>query len=301
MKGLDRSRHWARQGDEIAMTKRPGASHRTSFALSAALAVVCACDATHVLGTADGGQSQSPGTGGTSPGAGGTAGAGPGTVGAAGATIDPTTLGPSESWTGYVENRTFASGSDALTLTFATDAKGVVAGTIVFGKGTPPPPATDPNVGYPADLVSSSSFGPGPGLAMGYVAEGYSYVFDGGSLDTHRLRFTANLSQLWAGWCALQTPASDGSGGCLPNWGSMSSGDGKCAQLNPQTQKYVPVDCGKLFLCSPIGVCSCTASKCGVSANSSNATFDIFLTGDTASGSAEMPFFGMTNVHFVKN
>jgi hypothetical protein len=291
------------------MTKRPTARPRTALALTAALAVACACNATHVLGPADSGtDSQSPGSGGAPAGVAGMTGVG-GNVGAGGAAtggaaVDPTTLGASESWTGYIENRTFASGSDVLTLKFATDASGAVAGTIVFGKGSAPPPATDPNVGYPPDLVTSSAVGPGPGLAAGYIAEGFPYAFDGGSLATHRLRFAANLSQIWAGWCALQTPASDGSGWCLPSWGGMVSGDGKmCAQLNPQTQKYVPVDCGKLFLCaSPLTPCACTATACALSdAGGGAAAFDVFLTGDAASGSVQMPSFGTNNVHFLKN
>jgi len=302
--------------------------NRNGLALAATLALVWGCDANHVLGAVDGGPSnQNPGSAGTSdmsPGSTGQAGAGAtgsaGAIadgaagtgvttdagGAAGAKADPGTLSPAESWTGYVENRTFASGSDTLTLKFSEDANGVVSGTIVFGMGIPPPPATDPSVGYPPNLVSSSLFPPGPGLATSYVAEGFPYAFDGGSLATGRLRFSANLWQLWAGWCELQTPASDGSGSCVPNWGGTSAGPPRnmCSQTNPQTMKVVPVDCGKLFLCfAGFGPCSCTASGCGLSKqNGDSAAFDIFITADTASGSADMPFFGATNnVHFVKN
>jgi hypothetical protein len=312
--------------------------NRNGLALAATLALVLGCDANHVLGVVDAGPNiQNPGSAGTSDmspdstgqagtratgaagaiadgaaatgvttDADGTAGTGVTTDagGAAGAKADAGTVGPGESWTGYVENRTFASGSDTLTLKFAADADGVVSGTIVFGMGTPPPPATDPNVGYPPNLVSSSPLPPGPGLATRYVAEGFPYAFYGGSLATGRLRFSANLWQLWAGWCALQTPASDGSGGCLPNWGGMSAGPPRnmCSQTNPQTMEVVPVDCGKLFLCfGGFGPCSCPASGCGLSQQTDPAVFDIFITADTASGSAELPFFGTNNVHFVKN
>jgi hypothetical protein len=45
------------------MTKRPTASCRTTFALSAALAISGACGATHVLGPGDGGPNdQDPGS-----------------------------------------------------------------------------------------------------------------------------------------------------------------------------------------------------------------------------------------------
>ena len=52
-------------------------------------------------------------------------------------------------WTGYVEGYQFPSGSNAIRLAFAIDSYGQVAGMVFFGDGPPPPPATDPNVGYP--------------------------------------------------------------------------------------------------------------------------------------------------------
>jgi hypothetical protein len=257
---------------------------------------------TGAAGATSNGQAGTVGTAGTAPGNTGAAGT-PVTSGAAGAMADPGTLGAPQGWTGYIENRKFTSGSDAIALKFATDAKGTVAGTIIFGMGTPPPPASDPNVGYPSNLLAGS-FNFGPELGSGYVAEGYSYSFDGGSFDGHRLRFAVNTTQLWTGWCAIQTPASDGSGGCLPNWGFMANPMANtCAQFEPNTNKAVPVDCGKLFLCSgPGSVCACGAKTCGISTSGfGSATFDVFLTDATASGSASFPTWGTNNVHFVKN
>jgi hypothetical protein len=245
----------------------------------------------------------SSGAAGTGPGLAGAAGTA--ASGAAGSMADPGTLGTPQAWQGYIENHMFPSGSDMILLKFATDARGVVAGSVVFGVGTPPPPATDPNVGYPSNLLADANTD-GPGLAIGYVAEGYSYAFDGGSFDGHRLRFTVNFTQLWAGWCALQTPASDGSGWCLPNWGTMSNPMANmCAQFDPKTKQAVPVDCGKLFLCdSPTAVCACGANTCGVSTGSFDAAmFDVFLilADGTGSGSASQSSWGTNNVHFVKN
>jgi hypothetical protein len=299
-----------------------------------ALSVAAGCESNTGLGKADGsgptglagttgsstgaaGASSSGAAGATSSGAAGTtatgaAGTAPATTGAAGATgtsgaagamADPGTLGSPQGWTGYIENHMFPSGSDAIALEFAVDAKGVVAGSIILGMGTPPPPATDPNVGYPSNLLAGA-FTFGPGLGTGYVAEGYSYAFDGGSFDGHRLRFTVNVKQLWAGWCSLQTPASDGSGWCLPNWGTMANPTANmCAQFDPKTNNAVPVDCGKLFLCGgPSAVCACGTKTCAVStASNGNATFDVFLTDSTASGSASQSFWGTNNVHFIKN
>jgi hypothetical protein len=261
--------------------------------------------ATRTAGTGAAG-SIAPGSAGTAPsptGAAGTSTSGAG--GTAGIPVVAGPLGPSESWTGYVENHTFPSGSDVLKLTFATDSKGVAVGTIVFGQGTPPAKATDPNVGYPPDLVSSSQpKGPGvalgPGVAQQYVAEGFPYPFDDGALAAHRLQFKANLSQLWASWCALQTPPVDGSSGCVPNWGGGEDSTG-CFLQNPQTKANVKVDCGKLFLCMIASPCECGATGCGVTTqNVAIAAFDVFLSGDTASGSVQATF-GNNNVHFVKD
>ena len=136
-----------------------------------------------------------------------------------------------------------------------------------------------------------------------YVAEGYPYAFDGGSLDTTPTPLTANLSQLWAGWCGLQTPASDGSGSCLPDWARDVQRHGQHLRpTNPQTKKVVAVDCGKLSYAS--GAWSLLLHGGRVRPHGRTATCRFRRlpdSGDTASGSVDMPFFGTTNVHFVKN
>ena len=48
---------------------------------------------------------------------------------------------------------------------------------------------------------------------------------------------------------------------CVPNWGYEQTGTA-CAQVNPQTNEHVPVDCVKLGLCMLPGDCECTASGC---------------------------------------
>jgi hypothetical protein len=214
---------------------------------------------------------------------------------------DPATLGPQQAWTGTVEGFEFHSSSNALAVAFAADANGVAKGTIVFGAGTPPPPATNPNVAYPSDLFESTGLPPDPyeGAPLAYLAEGYPYAFDGGSFDGHHLRFTTELFQLWAGWCALQTPANDGSSDCLPS--PASYGGGVCTVQDPQTRQDVPVDCGQLALCAGGEPCDCTASGCGLSSLPNDATLDITIAGNTASGSIAGSVFGPDDVHFEKN
>jgi hypothetical protein len=279
-------------------------SYKTIGALlAAAFAIAVGCDGNHVLGVDRTGGAGTSGVAGTSQEAqagttvaAGAAGASAGAAGAVGgaAGLKAGPLGPSQSWTGYIEGLRFLpSGSDEMKLTFAQDASGVVAGTIVFGMGTPPPPPTNPDVGWPADITNN-----GVGGAPGNVPfEGYSYDFDGGTIDAHRLRFTVNFSQLWAGWCALQTQAVDGSSGCMPNWNLHQDASGACYLKDPKTQKDSIVDCGKVKLCTFSSQCACSASGCTFTQNGVFwASFDVFVSGDTMSGSA----LG-NNVHFVRD
>jgi hypothetical protein len=258
--------------------------------IGTALALLAGCDNRHVLGSAgesDGGSGGAPG----SPGGGGQAGGvvvdaafgNPGT----GGTRVVGALGSTQTWTGYVENYTFRSGSDALNFTFATDAAGNVVGTIALGMGTPPPPATDPNTGYPPGYQMGQSFS--------YIAEGFPYPMENGTLVGNRLRFEVLPTDLWAGWCALQTPPADGGGFCLPNWGGGSNGTGYCWQTDPTTHQMVTRDCLKLDLCALEPVCSCSATACAPRAIG-GMSFDIALTANDGNGS----LMGIGNVRLTR-
>jgi hypothetical protein len=158
-------------------------------------------------------------------------------------------FGPSESWTGYIEQYSFSSGSDALKLTFSTDDHGVAVGAVVFGQGTPPAPATNPDVGYPPDFLQAAR---DHRIDAIYLAEGYSYAFDAGKLDGQRLQFSANLAQLWSGWCALQTSPAPGYGPCFlilsGQGGGFQSADLSMCTVNNfgGTGQELQVDCGKI-------------------------------------------------------
>ena len=203
-------------------------------------------------------------------------------------------LGPVQSWTGYVENYQFPSGSDAIKLSFATDSAGNVAGHVVLGNGVPPPPATDPNVGYPPG-EQMFSLGDRP-------MEGFVYSIVAGTLASNRLRFAYDDVEPWAGWCALQSPPSDGSGLCLPNAASTAIPDSNGVYtcfLNEVSSETV-VDCGKLSLCLQWQTCSCAAAGCTASYTDGGTTrFDMFVAGDTASGSVDGLSGG--NVHFTRD
>jgi len=200
-------------------------------------------------------------------------------------------LGPSQSWTGYIENFQFRSGSDVIRFTFATDPTGQVVGTVLFGNGTPPAPATDPNVAYPPEFSANGVFIP-------YGIEGFAYSMANGKLSSSRLQFTVQSYELWSGWCALQTPGYDG-GMCLPNWNS-SCANGKCTLTNPANgQKLTNVNPDILTLCLMIEVCLCSTTTCGANLSGYPTSFDLTLSGTDASGSVAGAFGG--NVHFTKD
>ena len=236
---------------------------------------LAACDNTHVIGAVDGGPPP-PQDGDAGPG------------------------GPITSWTGYIENYNFRSGSDAVRVSYAPDATGKIVGTVTLGNGTPPPPPTDPNVGYPSDFV-----GPyGAWSPTSYVAEGYAYTMRDIAFNGRRMQFGVAYWELWQGWCALETPVP-GTDSCLPNLGRMISADQMhCAQLNPATGEYdLVVDCGKLALCGAGGMaCTCDATACSVRDQGIQLSFDLSVTSDGAfaDGSVTGQIAGR-NVHLTKD
>ena len=289
------------------------------LALAAAIALGAGCNANHVLGSATPDSAAGAGSGGA-PGTGGAGSGGASSPEDAGMIeLDATgmeppvvydtaiyrpevgPLGPSQSWTGYVENFKFPSGSSAIHFTIATDASGNVAGQIVFGQGPPPPPATDPNIGYPPAL--EASYSGGLLIITSYIAEGYVYQIDRGTLVSDRLRFGIANEQLWAGWCALQTTPA-GSTSCVPRaayLGYVPTPDGTCSYVDTTTSTSTPIDCVKANLCLSLdSPCDCSAGgPCKLKTDLyDQPSFDVFVTGNTASGSCTLSTTP-PNVHFV--
>ncbi len=220
-------------------------------------------------------------------------------------------LGPGPTtWTGYVDDSDnpdfeFASGSNAIRLTLAVDAYGQVAGMVWLGNGPPPPPAADPDVGYPPEpWVRSNQYAE---LSSNYWAEGFGYSMTNGTLSPDRLQFSIDNMELWSGWCALQptTWANDG-GSCLPNWDSTSTtlanGQPYCYQTNPANRQLVVRDCGKLALCDG-GVCTCSTTGCDYepSLSDSMAIFDLAPSNGTAAGTVYQLFSSIAKVYFTQD
>lgn len=218
----------------------------------------------------------------------------------------PDTTGPSEitdpqspaqSWTGYIENFKFASGSDAIKLVLTTNTTGQVAGTVTLGNGIAPPPATDPNVGYPPGMTTTTTMPNGD-------LEGSTYAIKSGTLESNRLRFTIDPIELWTGWCALQPAPTDGSDMCVPTvWYSFESDVTRTiCVLHPTEGTSVPVDCVKWNLCFMRRICKCSPAGCVVNYEGSGykTSFDVFLSNGTGNGSMT-GVFSDHNVHFTKD
>jgi hypothetical protein len=104
------------------------------------------------------------------------------------------------SWDGYAEAFTFMpSGSDRVRLTI--DAGG--QGTLRVGDGPLLPPPTDPTVGYPPSAGPSD---PGAAEFDSILREGFPYPIYGAQVQTQRIQLGVNLTDLFAAWCAIETP-----------------------------------------------------------------------------------------------
>jgi hypothetical protein len=193
-------------------------------------------------------------------------------------------------WDGYVEGATPGSYNDSFRLTiYGASAQAGVCGTIVYGKGTPPAPATDPDVAYPSADTGYGPYvmtaqGPNPGgPGIWGPMPGVAFTIVNGSVDGSRVRFGVAWSELWEGWCELQT-AYDGF--CLQNdaperrFGPPDD----CALLDSQRHQ-TPVDCGKYDLCLYSFVCECNTTEC-VASTGPYQGFDLSFDGDLADGSA---------------
>jgi hypothetical protein len=196
-----------------------------------------------------------------------------------------------EVWTGYIESWSLPSGSDRVRIVFdSAPATGPRTGIVVFGEAAGPPPATDPNVGYPV----------GARLDFGTpIVEGFEYHFDDGIVEPSRIRLAAHLGELYSTWCALQYPVPyDETGesfGCLPNSATIS-GD-MCAYQPFGMGDFIAIDCGRLALCQYGAACACTASEC-VAAGGGLVPFDFHVTGDEATGTVDVG--GLRNVYLTR-
>jgi len=185
-------------------------------------------------------------------------------------------------WTGYTESIAFASGSDAIDLSLHLEADGSLAGEVILGAGTPPPPPTDGTIGWPVGSFSPDDLDGPFGLL-----EGVPYHVQNVEWTALRLRFETILSEPWGPWCRLQSSFQWNVD--PPAW-SCGGTNNSSTQLNPlrcvtgqSASTLMEVDCGWLSLCSS-PACACTATGCDQGTEKGFA-FDVALRGNTGDGS----------------
>jgi hypothetical protein len=199
-------------------------------------------------------------------------------------------------WTGYIESYVLPSGSTTLSMDFVQQPDGTVTGTVTFGDAPAPPPATDPNAGYPPNSGSMP-------LTPASI-EGFPYSATHVSFDGPRVRLGISTLELWKGWCGLQTSAdlmiqsSDGhvTYGCEPRGYGTDLSSGLCyTNRSPDGGTSQPVDCGKAALCS-YQTCDCTATSCTIDRSTPDITFDMQLAGSRLDGTiATRPYIQTTD------
>jgi hypothetical protein len=195
---------------------------------------------------------------------------------------------------GVREAYAFPSGSTRFSLEIQAPASphrpGELNGILVFGGGSPPPPAVDPELGYPSgfDYSELPYFG-----NRGYEGslppfEGYPYEVrdvysralitfddaDNSLVADGVLHLAFDTAELLAPWCELQQPQPTGDGMSCVKGNSRSDEDGQCSAgfsgLTPEQEAEIvamgvslltePVDCNKMFLCRQ--VCECDDTQC---------------------------------------
>ncbi|WP_437982291.1 hypothetical protein [Sorangium sp. So ce117] len=199
-------------------------------------------------------------------------------------------------WEGYVENFKFRSGSDAVQLDIDTVEGSAIQGTVRFGAEPSMPPPTDPDVGYP----------PNPGIevsyALGLPYEGFDFTLLGAQLSESRLRFSIAPTELWKGWCELQTPRLVVTPGGLERTYFCESYQGYLQGSDGCFLADQPVDCAYIDLCIK-EVCHCRESGCTVDAElaEERVDFDLEFGQQEANGSIAIESAIFYNVRLTRD
>lgn len=199
--------------------------------------------------------------------------------GACSLAADPAFAG---TWQGQTEDFYFNTVAKWRVEITGQTSDGAPCGRVVLGEGEPPAPAVDPESRYPdASSGYPKNFGQGGAPAGWGPMPGAVYTILESGVREQTLRLRISPSELWRGWCALQTP--DASGLCLPN-GVITAGPGANERTitTPRGSFVHPAD--QVALCLQALVCSCDETDCGATDNS-EVTFDLAFDGAVATGS----------------
>jgi hypothetical protein len=210
--------------------------------------------------------------------------------------------GSASTWTGYLENYHFGSGSDQVRVVIDhMDANGST-GTVYFGAEPALPLPTDPSVGFPSSDFGGASFD---------SKERFLFSLANYVRASDRFTFDVSSEEVWKQWCSLQTshlvvqgPPDGGSPtdtltyyACLDRQNIEGTGgngvDPGCG-VGMKDGTWVPMDCGALYACDMI--CTCTQTGCGAPEDH-GITFDLHVNGDSATGSiAGLPTTNLPSV-----
>lgn len=188
-----------------------------------------------------------------------------------------------EVWNGYVEGVSYPSGSDLVRLKITSIDGDVVTGSMTFGMGELPPPATDPDIGYPPVLYET--FNPLLPIDLDPILpfEGFEYTFEG-ELDGNRLKLSGSFAELWTDWCKLQTSyvhPDDGEAAYYDSSRGYKFGPDGCFYKSSGMPDE-RVDCIKYHLCRS-HVCRCDADRC-VAGTGASFSLDGTFDGDQFEG-----------------
>jgi hypothetical protein len=166
-------------------------------------------------------------------------------------------------WTGYFENFTLFSGSDAVSVSLVQPAGGPSRIEVTLGLGPVPPPPTSPTEYWPANRKPSPSDPFDPGTPR-YI-EGFRYAAHDVRWQGLRLTFKLATYEAWQPWCEMQTAFQtfDIPGyNCMPGWGGGYTFDeDKCDSQDRQGTQVTEVPCGQFLLCDGMH-CQCDVAGC---------------------------------------
>jgi hypothetical protein len=183
-------------------------------------------------------------------------------------------------WTGYIEG--FFIPEDAIRIAVQAANDGTLSGQVTFGDGPPPPPATNPNVGWP----------PGAPLEGKAFISGYAYAARDINWQARRLKLRVLVDEPYEPYCALQMPYLWPIAGDPPFYQCFSQdvwndGYGHC-YAGPMPDATQEIDCGYVYHCG--AWCSCDATHCATGTQMRGAqdgyySADIAFDGANATGS----------------
>lgn len=191
---------------------------------------------------------------------------------------DPVALGSkledySGRWQGYAEAHEFTLGSDRMLLTIDDAGEGYA----VFGEGAAPPPATNPDAGYPEDMDPLQLV-----TQMSEFEGGVRYPLHDVIVQDRRIRSSMSMNDLWQDWCRLQQPvrvletdSTSDDYALMPYNYSAKHGD-VCILLDSAGTPRGQVDCEKLLL-HESRVCICAATTCEPNLSANRVDLDAAL------------------------